>query len=286
VRRRLEIDDVARSTQTRKQEPIGRDLRRLGGVLRYVPGGSADVVLRETDYLELRAPANALAGGGYLNGLDGALDHALEQLRRAAARWLRTGVARAVEPNDCVVVNDTTPLELGGLHEPHAHDVAQSVTSDPELAREPSSDLQHRPLPEHGHEVVPRGLLEVAVRIRIDRRAQNLVMLDVPATARATTVTVPNRVGGTERRSGQRHHYRRVLAYRLGNALATSHARGNELERISSVDLSAGRAARCSPVAARNHEDTARLARRLDPRQELARLGVDAFVPTAEANRA
>src|SRR5205823_5935145 len=105
VRRRLKIRDVARRAQAGQQKAVRRDFRRLSGVLRDVPGSPPDVVLREANYLELPAPANALAAGGHLYRLDGAVDHALEQLRSAATRWHSADVARAVEPNDPVVVD-------------------------------------------------------------------------------------------------------------------------------------------------------------------------------------
>src|SRR5579862_599016 len=100
------------------------------------------------------------------------------------------------------------------------------MTRHAELARESPSDLLHRPLPEHGHEVAPRGLLEVAISIGLDRRTQNVVVGEVATAARATAVTVSDCVDGAEGRSSQRHHHRRVFADRLRDSLATTHAGG------------------------------------------------------------
>src|SRR5579884_947358 len=133
------------------------------------------------------------------------------------------------------------------------------MTSDPELARESPSDLLHRPLPEHGREVVPRGLLEIAVSIRIDRRTKSLVVGQMATAAWAAAVAVPDRVDCAEGRSGQSHHQSRVLAHRLGDALATSDPGRDELEGVASVDLRTRRATRDATVAACDQEHASRL---------------------------
>ena len=95
------------------------------------------------------------------------------------------------------------------------------MTSHAELAGECPSDLLHRPLPEHGHEVIPRGLLEVAISIGVDRDTQNVFVGEVAAAARAAAVTVTDCVDGAEGGSRQSHHHGRVIAHRLWDALAT-----------------------------------------------------------------
>src|SRR5581483_5649712 len=111
------------------------------------------------------------------------------------------------------------------------------MTRYPQLPRERPSDLLHRPLPEHGYEVVPHGLLEIAIPIRIDRRTKSLVGGRMADAARAAAVAVADRVDRAEGRSGQSHHHCRVLAHRVGDALATSNPSGDKLEGVVSVDL-------------------------------------------------
>jgi hypothetical protein len=76
-----------------------------------------------------------------------------------------------------------------------------------------------------------------------------------------------------------------MLTHRLGDAFAASDAGGDELEGVAPVDLRARRAARGATVAAWDQQHAPWLACSDYAREELARFGVDALVPAAEANR-
>jgi len=133
--------------------------------------------------------------------------------------------------------------------------------------------------------VVPRGLLEIAIPIRIDRRTKGLVVGQVATAARAAAVAVTDRVDRAEGGRSQSHHDGRVLAHRVRDTLATPDPGRDELEGVVSVDLGARRATHGATVAACHQEYASGLASRDHARKELAGVGVDALLPAAQANR-
>jgi hypothetical protein len=281
----MESDDLASAPHPRNYNAARCGLGRLGRVLGDVASSPRDLGRVERNDRDLATPSNLSAGRLELAFTRSGAHNPFEHRRRALAGRVGSGVAWAVDADDDVEVDNSAPLELRSLHEPNTRDVAEPVARYTELAGEPASDGLRCPLPERGRQVVPGGLLVVPVGLRVDRAPESVVVERMTLSARASAVSIADRVDAPERWCGQGHHHGRVCGHGLGHALATAGPAGDELERVGTVGLRAGWTLRGAAIAARHEEHTSWLTGADDAGHELTGLGIDSFAPSAQADR-
>jgi hypothetical protein len=168
-----------------------------------------------------------------------------------------------------------------------------------ELAR----DLDRRSPPQLWGQRIPDHGLLVVEAVRAERLAEPRIIRVVdlaagqtntmPAHRRVPPRTAPQRlavalagcVDRPERRSRQRRKHRRMSGHRFGDTLAAAKPCGDELERVTAVDLGAARADRLTPVAATLQQRLVRLASGREHGAHLAGRDVDRLRSAVKPDR-
>jgi hypothetical protein len=168
-----------------------------------------------------------------------------------------------------VEVDRAPCLVLSDLAERHPHHPVKPTPGDPgELGQGALGVLGGAP-PQLRCQRVPEHLADVVEAVAADRLAQAALAVAVPlpaahgAAVRAALVEIPRPAGqqlpaavaalgvdGAEAGRGKGHEQPRVRADRVGEALATAQAGGDELPGVAAVGLRAGRADALAAVAA------------------------------------
>jgi hypothetical protein len=125
----MESDDLASAPHTRNYNAARCGLRRLGRVLGDVAGGTRDLCRIERNDHDLAPPAKRSALRSESDLTRSGAHNPFEHRGRAFAWRIDSGVARAVNADDHVEVDDSAPLELRSLHEPNTRDVAEPIAT-------------------------------------------------------------------------------------------------------------------------------------------------------------
>nr|WP_246090102.1 hypothetical protein [Nonomuraea deserti] len=170
-------------------------------------------------------------------------------------------------------VDDAAPLVLGDLGEGDRRLPAQRLDRQPVEPRETTAQRQREAPPQLGADGVEQHRALVVVAVRAQRLAEPLIVGAVPVGAghdppvradlgvaasvagQYLAVPLPPRVDRSKRRRGKSHEQAWVSADRFRHALAADQPGPDELVRVGSVDLGAGRAAGDPPGFARHAKD-------------------------------
>lgn len=253
----------------RPVQGAGRRLGALGGVLRDVRGygplgqllaavevsGSDGPDVELTPEGEGVGPAVDLRSVDACGGRSGT-DGVGQQVGRCPGRGRVVAAFRAVEADDRVEVDGSTPLVFGDLGEGDAGVAAEGPLGEAGALGDLPAEVDREAPPEGTGVRVPENGRFVFVGVRVERGAEYGVLLVVVEAAAARAAVGTAVVDRAEAGGGERGEDARVGRDLLGGAFAAAQSGGDQVVGVAALGLGAGGTAGCAAVVAADEELT------------------------------